>query len=98
MEDVFLQHNPLIIKHLTPFRRNPCYNGRCVSTVYSTSMRILVRGVAILVIMEDVFLPLRDLTSPKKFHPVAILVIMEDVFLQISDQEYDDFIESQSLL
>ncbi len=35
--------------------RNPCYNGRCISTHYD-DIRDFAANVAILVIMEDVFL------------------------------------------
>ncbi len=36
--------------------RNPCYNGRCISTVQNRLDQLHLILVAILVIMEDVFL------------------------------------------
>ncbi len=56
MEDVFLQ----LFKTATialAGSRNPCYNGRCISTS-ATGCSNEGITVAILVIMEDVFLPI----------------------------------------
>ncbi len=54
MEDVFLPKSRNQEKTCIE-GRNPCYNGRCVSTVYKVSCNSDYM-VAILVIMEDVFL------------------------------------------
>ncbi len=40
--------------------RNPCYNGRCISTPEDAVTGDTVYGVAILVIMEDVFLLVKN--------------------------------------
>ncbi len=54
--------------------------------------------VAILVIMEDVFLPLRAFSINSPLY-VAILVIMEDVFLQTKGGANTKSVQmSQSLL
>ncbi len=80
MEDVFLLRK----LHLSSFQiisRNPCYNGRCISTNEHKKHNSDQDRVAILVIMEDVFL--RNLAEKLELakEKVAILVIMEDVFL-----------------
>ncbi len=80
MEDVFL---PKILNKANiglQTGRNPCYNGRCIST--QNNMIVETENVAILVIMEDVFLQFIILSLSKLNYEVAILVIMEDVFLR----------------
>ncbi len=62
--------------------RNPCYNGRCISTWRHSQINYYLWHVAILVIMEDVFLPLDQRKQDVNPETVAILVIMEDVFLR----------------
>ncbi len=56
MEDVFLRVF-LLQQNRLSLCRNPCYNGRCISTGKGASNNRKNR-VAILVIMEDVFLPM----------------------------------------
>ncbi len=57
MEDVFLREIETTVTNNLSRCRNPCYNGRCISTTYPVSdSNFLVESVAILVIMEDVFL------------------------------------------
>ncbi len=55
MEDVFL-HFFCFWNHNNKICRNPCYNGRCISTYVLRRFSDKQDIVAILVIMEDVFL------------------------------------------
>ncbi len=69
-----------LVQYFAMISRNPCYNGRCIST-FSNKRDNNDNYVAILVIMEDVFLPQKTTKTQFFGFCVAILVIMEDVFL-----------------
>ncbi len=100
MEDVFLPNEKYRISSYGKICRNPCYNGRCISTSFlqeqkehlKCSRNPCYNGRCISTRNFGLLETSNILTY------VAILVIMEDVFLRYGDCKNRHLQKSQSLL
>ena len=77
---------------------NPCYAGRCSSTLISEVLMLDVYGVSILVMLDDALVRILLYLLISNICSVSILVMLDDALVHYVERLWKWSHESQSLL